>query len=192
MLHSNYLKIIIGPMFSCKSSFLVKEINRYKHITNNIVSVNHLSDKKRTNIDGIRTHDKDVSSCLMLSRLNDLQKNEKYVKADVVIIDEAQFFHDLYEFIEHELRSSKGKIFIVAGLSGDFNLKPIGQIFNLIPLANEIEKLSALCIKCKNGTLAHFTKRTERRERTEPKEPRDICIGAEEIYESVCRFHYFN
>lgn len=193
MLYTNYLKIVIGPMFSSKSSFLVKEINRYRHITENIICINHLSDKKRTNIDAIRTHDHESNSSLMLSKLSELHENEEYIKADVVVIDEAQFFDDLYDFVERELKNfdgSKGKVFIVAGLSGDFNLKPIGQIFQLIPLANDIEKLSALCLKCKNGNFAHFTKRTEHNKRNETLT--NVCVGGKEIYEPVCRFHYFN
>ena len=38
-------------------------------------------------------------------------------------------------------------------------MKKFGQILDIIPLCNEVEKLSAICAMCKNGTKAYFTLR---------------------------------
>jgi thymidine kinase len=53
----------------------------------------------------------------------------------------------------------------------------------LVPLANTIDKLSAYCMECKDGTLAHFTKRTLNS--TNQQE----MVGAGDIYMAVCRKH---
>lgn len=47
MSNSNYLKVILGPMFCGKSSNLLTEINRYKFITDKMVVVNSILDKQR-------------------------------------------------------------------------------------------------------------------------------------------------
>jgi thymidine kinase len=183
----NYLKLIIGPMFSSKSSSLLKEINRYKYITNKILVINHKLDKKRhSNGNGnLRTHDSESVESLMLESLAELNNNNNYNNADIILIDEGQFFNDLYTFIKNELQKNTKKIYIVAGLSSDFNMNPIGDIIKLIPLADDIIKLSALCIYCKDGTNANFTQLKV------PNENKgNFCVAGIDKYEPVCRFHF--
>jgi len=190
MLYSkgNYLKLIIGPMFSSKSSSLLKEINRYKYITNNILVINHKLDKKRytDNSSNLRTHDSESVESLMLESLSELTLIDNYINADIILIDEGQFFNDLYVFIKNELQKNTKKIFIIAGLSSDINMNPIGDIINLIPLADDIIKLSALCIYCKDGTNANFTQL----KKSEINEKGSFCVAGIDKYEPVCRFHF--
>ena len=61
-------------------------------------------------------------------------------------IDEGQFFPDLVPFAEQ--MADKGKIIIVAALDGDFQRKGFGDILNLVPLAESIVKLNAVCMMC--------------------------------------------
>ena len=99
---------------------------------------------------------------------------------DVVAIDEGQFFQDIVE--KTELFCNLGKIVIVAALDGTFERKPFGRILELIPLAEHVEKLSAVCFSC--GKDAIYTKRMS--------DCKDIeLIGGEEIYKPVCRFCFF-
>jgi thymidine kinase len=78
-------------------------------------------------------------------------------------------------------------MFIVAGLSSDFNMKPIGEIISLVPLADEIIKLSALCVYCKDGTPANFTKliKTHNNESSS-----NVLVGAKDSYSPCCRKHF--
>jgi thymidine kinase len=193
----NYLKLIIGPMFSSKSSSLLAEINRYKYITDKILVINSILDKQRNadmeiNQDGIgfiKTHDNKTFPAIMISKLEELNTNtffnEKYNYADIILIDEGQFYNDLYLFLRNELNNkNNNKNFIVAGLSSDFNMEPIGDIIKLIPLADEILKLSALCIYCKNGTAASFTKLLKKENDSQ------ILVGANDLYAPCCRMHF--
>ena len=130
-LTASYLKLYIGPMFSSKSSTLISEINRFNSITNNILVINNELDNqrytKKENI--IRTHNDKELPALMMSSLGSLVEYKIYNDANIVVIDEAQFFPDLYEFINKEVNNiSVKKIFIVAGLSGDSSLNPIAKI----------------------------------------------------------------
>lgn len=190
--HSNYLKLYIGCMFSGKSTNLLNEITKYKILTDKIIVINHILDKKRqqpNNSSGyLKTHNNKMCPAIMLNKLSELHIDyiELYKMADIIIIDEGQFFEDLYDFIKNELNKiDTRKIFIIGGLSGDYNMNTLGDIYRLIPLADEINKLSAYCVECKDGTLASFTKRTIKNEN-------QILVGDSDIYIPVCRYHHIN
>lgn len=75
------------------------------------------------------------------------------------------------------------KLVIISGLDGDFQRKSFGQILDLIPLADRVDKLSALCSKCRDGTPAIFSKRYA-------KGTEQIAVGGLDSYLPVCRKHY--
>jgi thymidine kinase len=192
-LKHNYLKIYTGCMFSGKSTCLLNEISKFKILSKNILVLNHCLDSKRTNdINCIMSHDKKQFKAFMLNKLEDITIDQSifeiYKNSDIVIIDESQFFPDLYRFVETQLKIKHlhNKIFIVSGLSGDSSLQPIGDILKLIPLADEVIKLNAYCLKCKDGTIASFSKRRINCDNSQ------ILIGNSDIYIPVCRFHYYN
>lgn len=189
----NYLKIYIGSMFSGKSTSLLNEISKFNILSKNILVINHSLDSKRTNnINCIMSHDNKQFKAFMLNKLESILINQHifqiYKNSHIIIIDESQFFPDLYSFIETQLKIQHdiNKIFIVAGLSGDSNLQSIGETLKLIPLADEVIKLNAYCIKCKDGTIASFSKRKINCNDSQ------ILIGNNDIYIPVCRFHYYN
>lgn len=198
MSNSNYLKVIIGPMFSSKSSTLINDINKYKFITDKIMVVNSILDKQRhsdmvidkNGIGQLKTHDSKTFPAIMLKNLSELNTNKsynkKYLNSSIVLIDEGQFYNDLYSFLKNELCKPGNKKFIVAGLSSDINQNPIGDIIKLIPLADDIIKLSAFCIYCKDGTPGNFTKTL-----VPLNNNNQIKVGAKEIYAPVCRKHFF-
>jgi thymidine kinase len=197
--NESYLKLIIGPMFSSKSSTLLSEINRLKYITDKILVINSILDKERhedmeINDQGLgimKTHDNKTFPAIMVTDLKELKTNSffnsKYEYADIIIIDEGQFYKDLYDFVHTELNYIRTrKMFIVAGLSSDFNMKPIGEIISLVPLADEIIKLSALCVYCRDGTPASFTKLINH----ESSSNGNVLVGANESYSPCCRKHF--
>jgi thymidine kinase len=196
----SYLKVIIGPMFSSKSSTLLSEINRYKYVTDKILVINSVLDKQRhedmeINAQGLgvmKTHDNKTFPAIMLNNLSELKSNRffnsKYDYADIIVIDEAQFYSDLYQFLHYELHNLQfTKMFIVAGLSSDYNMLPIGDITKIIPMADEIIKLSALCVYCKDGTPASFTKLIKSDNNITNG---NVIVGAKESYSPCCRKHF--
>ncbi|XP_042338599.1 thymidine kinase, cytosolic-like [Plectropomus leopardus] len=77
------------------------------------------------------------------------------LQACVIGIDEGQFFPDTVEFCEE--MANLGKTIIVAALDGTFQRKPFGNILNLVPLAESVVKLHAVCMQCYKE--AAYTKR---------------------------------
>lgn len=198
--NSNYLKVIMGPMFSGKSSSLLTECNRYKFITEEMVVVNSILDKQRhsdmkideNGIGQLKTHDSKTFPAIMLKNLSELNTNKyynkKYLESSIVLIDEGQFYGDIYSFLKNELSKPGNKKFIVAGLSSDINQNPIGDIIKLIPLADDVIKLSAFCVYCKDGTPGNFTKGLQSSYHNKETQ---IKVGAKDIYAPVCRKHFF-
>jgi len=181
MNNQGYLELIIGPMDAGKSTELIRIINRFKCLNKKIIVINHLINN-RYGSNELTTHNKETfDKCIILNELKDLDKNI-FDNTDVIIIEELQFFEDAFDNITNWI-DNNNKIVIAAGLDGDFMRNPFGDILRLIPHADKITKLNALCKRCCDGTLAHFTKRTN-------NNMDKTLVGSENIYEAVCRKHF--
>ena len=174
------IKLIIGCMYSGKTSQLIREINKWKSIGVNILVINYEDDNRYGTDNFMYSHDKIKTECIKvkeLSKINDDTIN----KYSVIVINEGQFFKDL-EIKVTQWCETLGKKIIVSGLDGDFQRKPFGQILSLIPIADEIIKTKALCNLCKDGTSALFSWRLT-------GELEQTVIGNTN-YIPICRKHY--
>jgi thymidine kinase len=72
---------------------------------------------------------------------------------------------------------------VVAGLDGDSARNPFGDMLRLIPHAEEVERLTALCAVCRDGTVGMYSKRIISKKEL-------ISIGGAESFIPVCRTHY--
>lgn len=177
---TNELELIIGPMFSGKSTEIIKRANLLKSNNKNILIIKpRIDNRYDKNI--IVTHNLESIECKIVTKLDEITDLE-INNIDTLIIDEGQFFTDLYVMITKWLNKNLINI-IIAGLDGDFKQKPIGQILDLIPLSNICIKLNSICKICNNGTSAPFSHRFI-------KSNDIILIGGSESYYPVCRKHY--
>lgn len=173
-----YLELIIGPMFSGKSSRLVEIFNQCKFCNISVIAINHVMDN-RYDETLLSTHDKIMIPCIKAERLADIDPSI-LSSTSVILINEGQFFEDLYEAVEDMLR--EGKQIYVCGLDGDFERKKFGAILDLIPLCDTVSKLTSLCSICKNGKKGIFSMRlTGEKEQT--------VVGSDN-YIPVCRECY--
>jgi thymidine kinase len=173
------IEVIIGPMFSGKSTELLRRARRYSAIGKKIMYINHSLDT-RYGDDKISTHDKRETPAIMTPKLMYLLKTEPFNECDIIAINEAQFFTDLVEFCRLSLNEF-GKHIIIAGLDGDYKREPFGDILQLIPMAESVIKLSAYCKIC--TAKASFTKRVT-------PNLSQIVIGTDDCYIPVCSKHY--
>lgn len=166
---TSYLDITLGPMFSGKTSKLINIYNELKN-TENIIVINHQLDTRYHNttpnscFSNLYSHDKISVPSLMIDNLFNswFDHNEPCYNiinsADYILINEAQFFDELKYVVLDMLRNNK-KVFIF-GLDGDFEQKKFGEILDLIPYSDNIEKLNSICSNC-NGK-AIFSHRIEK------------------------------
>lgn len=177
------LDIIIGPMFSGKSSYLLSSIRKYKEINWPVFVITSALDKRYTTTAKIINHNRDYAEAnCAVKELYDIQSNIEFLEAKVIIIEEGQFFPDLLEFVKEAVEVYEKHV-IVAGLDGDAQRKPFGRMLELIPLADSIVKLKAFCKHCNNGTEALFTSKKVHDSNT-------VDIGGADKYEALCRKHF--
>jgi thymidine kinase len=172
-----YLELFIGPMFSGKTSRLVDIYKQCQFCNIPVAVINHSIDT-RYHDTMLSTHDKVMIPCIKTNCITDIL--DILTNPQVIIINEGQFFDDLYTTVVSLL--SKGKKIYVGGLDGDFERKKFGQILDLIPMCDKVTKLTSLCSICKNGTPGIFSKRLT-------METEQTIVGSD-IYIPVCRTCY--
>lgn len=174
------IEIILGCMFSGKSTELLRRCNRYTAIGKNVLLLNHALDTRTDN--AIKTHRGDKENALKCVSLMSIINTPAFQQAQVIGIDEAQFFDDLYTFVLYA--EPLNKIIIIAGLDGDSNRRPFGHILECIPLCDNVVKLNAMDMISKDGTPGIFSKRIS------TDHDSQILVGAADTYVAVSRQNY--
>lgn len=177
-----YVGLCFGPMFAGKSTYLQTKYRQFsKNVNNRILVVKPLFDK-RYEEHSICTHTGQKIPAIGMDDLSSID----YSKWDVILIDEAQWFNDLYSFIyngfvnTYNIENIKSLRVYIAGLSGDKNQKKFGEVLDIIPMCSEIISLTSPCDVC--GEMGSFTKCKI------ISDKRDL-IGAEDLYYTVCNKH---
>ena len=174
------LKLIIGPMFSGKSSELIKEIRKLKVINSKYIVIKPVIDN-RYKLNYIVSHDKESEECIVTDDLNKINDVD-IEKFNTIIIDEGQFLKNLKEKVLYWVEKLNKNV-IIGGLDGDFKRNPIGEILELIPFCDTIKKINSLCVHCKDGTPALFSHRIT-------NDLDQVVVGSSDIYIPLCRYHY--
>jgi thymidine kinase len=194
--NDGYLEIIIGTMFSGKTSYLLHKISQMIELDLRVLYINidldNRSDKNYS------THNVflDITYC---KKKDKIEKNftmikvgnlmhvlpETFLKYDVIMIDEAHFFKELVEFTKILLENKKN-IFI-GSLIADYMGNKFGNALELIPICNNIVKLDSYCIECSKKKIynkAVFSKRIV------SNVEGVVDIGGCDKYIPVCREHF--
>ena len=181
----SYLELIIGPMFSGKTSYLINIYKKFVYCNIPVMVLNHSLDTRYSG-EQLSNHDLHMIPCHFIASLQELWDNPSlqdiYQKSDVIIINEGQFFGDLEEKVKL-LLTHKKKVFI-AGLDSDFRQQKFGYMLDLIPICDNVIKLTSLCSFCKNGKKAIFSLRVS-------SDKEQTLIGSSN-YAPVCRSCYIN
>lgn len=199
--HRGTLYMRVGPMFSGKTTWLNGELTQLADKGFSVMKITHIDDVRDNVVicdNSGSTHNSSYRSlsnkitCTRVSHLKDIDISNFHV----IGVDESQFFPDLLEIVELWVETL-GKHVRVAGLDGDAFKRKFGQTLDLIPISDEVIKLSASCHICLkelektgfNGNIltivGPFTKRINKS--TEQKD-----VGGSDKYIPVCRFHHSN
>ena len=170
-----WIEVICGCMFSGKTEELIRRLRRAEIAKKNIQVFKPVIDNRYDESD-IMTH---TSSRLRAFPIISADKILTMVKTstEVVGIDEAQFFGEDLVPTCQQLADSGHRV-IVAMLDMDSNANPFGSTPNLMAVAEQVTKLSAICMRC--GESAHRTRRIAGGAAT-------IEIGGADKYEARCR-----
>ena len=174
--------LFVGPMFSGKTTHLISTAVRLKNMKKLIVK--HSIDTRFTSSEQVISHDgltlrvDDNTKFVTTDRLFSIPK-DMIDEADALLIEEGQFFHDLYSFA---IFYCHDKSLFVSALLSDYRMKPFPSTINCCALADHIEHLKSRCALC--GAETAFTARVSQVEGPQ------ILVGAADLYEARCRAHH--
>jgi len=176
------LQLFIGPMYAGKTSKLIDVYEDCVENEENCVILTH-STETRYSIDKLSTHDQKKVSCFKHESISEFMNKRKndIEQCSTILIDESQFFTDLIDVLQ--LVNQLHKRVFIFGLDGDFQRNKFGQILDLIPHCDTIEKLHAKCNICDSEAI--FSHRI-----TESNE--QVLVGSNDAYHSLCRHCYNN
>ena len=177
-----WIEVISGVMFSGKSEELLRRVRRAVLARRTVqVFKSHL-DERYGGIGTVSTHDGGrlpsepvASSRELVTRIG--------AATTVVAVDEVQFMDPGIVDVANAL-ADRGVRVILAGTDMDFRGLPFGPVPALLAIAEKIDKLQAICVRC--GQLATRNQRLIDG-RPAPAEGPTIQIGGTESYEARCR-----
>lgn len=171
------IEVICGSMFSGKTEELIRRLKRAKFAKQQVEIFKPSIDTRYSDVDVV-SHDQNTiqstpidssSSILLLAGEN-----------EVIGIDEAQFLDDGLVDVCNQL-ANRGIRVIVAGLDMDFKGKPFGPMPALCAIADDVQKVHAICVKC--GSQAYVSHRLVASDKR-------VLLGETQEYEPLCRECY--
>ena len=172
------LEVIVGPMFSGKSEELIRRLKRARIARQRVACFKPDIDLRyhRTSIASHSAQTHEACTVANVERLKEALTGQLH-EVEVVGIDEAQFFDpDIIAFSMELVHA--GKRVLIAGLDTTFTAEPFGPIPALMAIADEVTKLSAVCMVC--GAPAIHTQRLGHSTEL-------VLVGAAGMYEARCR-----
>lgn len=175
---TGWIEVITGCMFSGKTEELIRRLRRAQIAKQSVKIFKPIIDARYSN-DSIVSHSEQSLPSIQIKDINEVR--QLIGDAQVIGIDEAQFFSEDIIYICEEL-ANEGKRVIVAGLDQDYRGVPFEPIPQLLAIAEYITKSLAICVNCGNPA-----DRTQRKTTSSER----VIVGASDIYEARCRkCHY--
>ena len=180
------LEVVTGSMYSGKSEELIRRLRRAEYAKQKIVAFKHAIDN-RYGENGVFSHENNSFRAYPVSDVSQMEEiMEKNVDAEVIGIDEVQFFgKKVVDFCKKYVEY--GKRVIVAGLDMSFRAEPYEPVPELMSIADQVDKLHAICMVC--GKPAYASQRLINGEPAYYDDPL-VMVGANENYEARCRRHH--
>jgi len=174
---SGRVEVVVGGMFGGKTEELVRRLRRAEIARQRVVCVKPAIDD--------RYHATDVASHAGATfRAVPVRDSAAALAAcagaEVVGVDEAQFFDEGIVDVVRDLASSGVRV-IVAGLDLDYRGVPFGPMPALLAEAEDVTKVHAVCTVC--GGDASRSQRVVASDSV-------VLVGAADAYEARCRTHW--
>lgn len=173
------LELIMGCMFAGKSTELMRRARRLQAVGAKVLLVKHALDIRFSNQSRVQTHSGEEMECLVVRHLGEVPTDQ----AQVFAVDETHFFSadDVCVFYENVVRT-QGRTLILAGLHATSDLQPWPSMVQMVPLADDLVMLYAICAGCRELRAAFSKRLTSSRAVVE--------VGGADKYQAVCRRCY--
>jgi thymidine kinase len=170
------VELVVGPMFSGKSTELLRRMKRMRAAKQSWLLLVPKSDSRYFGDDEVLgTHDHVSFPARKLADLSEVTPQE-LASVAAVIVDEGQFFPGLAQHVRRWLQL--GKNVVVAALNGTSELTPFPEVSLLYPLATHISLLNAICTGCHIND-APYSKCLRQKQG-------DVLVGDSDVYRAQC------
>ena len=148
---TGYLELIIGPMYSGKTSKLLELYKQFTFCGIKTLVINYDEDTRYSDTQ-LSSHDKIMIPCKQANSLTrDITSTDAtFLEAQVILINEGQFFKDIVEWTKTAVEKYNKSVYI-CGLDGDFKRNSFGQWLDLLPFCDKVTKLHSYCSLCKKN-----------------------------------------
>ncbi len=171
---TGWIEIICGSMFSGKTEELIRRLKRAQFAKQRVEIFKPALDQRYSQ-QNVVSHDENAIPSTPVDAAEQILLLAG--DADVIAIDEAQFFGmELVAVCQH--LANDGKRVLVAGLDQDYLGQPFEPIPQLMAVAEHVTKLHAICMVC--GAPANHSQRLAANDQR-------VLIGAQDVYEPRCR-----
>jgi len=182
---SGWVHVICGCMFCGKTDEMLRLLRRFSIAGRRVVLVKPRLD---TRTDEVTVVSRSGAQHRALAVDSSADIAEQVSDADIVAIEEGQFFDDGLPAVVERLADG-GKQVLVTGLDRDFRGIPFGPMPRLMALADQVTKLTAICMVC--GEPATRTQRLIDGTPAPADSPLIVIGGiGDETYEARCRQHH--
>jgi thymidine kinase len=171
---TGWIEVVCGSMFSGKTEELIRRLRRARIARQETEVFKPALDARYSDEEVVSHNENTVPTTTVETASQILLMTSE---ADVIGIDEAQFFDDELLSVCQQL-ANDGRRVIVTGLDTDYRAAPFDPIPQLMAVAEHVTKLHAVCVEC--GAPANHSQRIV------PGEDR-VLVGATEAYEPRCR-----
>ena len=155
------IEVICGSMFSGKTEELIRRMKMAQFAKQKVAIYKPCIDVRYSE-DEVVSHDAhSISSTPINSPARMLE-----IAADVEVV---------------QTLANRGVRVIIAGLDTDFLGKPFGPMPALMAVAEDIQKVHAICVRC--GSPANHSHRLSKSDEL-------VVLGETDIYEPLCRHCY--
>ena len=174
---TGWIEVVTGCMFSGKTEELIRRVRRAQFARQPVVVFKPELDRRYSD-DNVDSHSGQRIRSFLIKRAEEIPA--LVGDADVVAVDEAQFFDETLVGVCEALANA-GRRVIVAGLDMDYQGRPFEPIPQLLAVAEYIQKMLAICVVCGNPA--------DRSQRIIKGDTR-VLVGETEAYEARCRKHW--
>ncbi|MFL5606721.1 MAG: thymidine kinase [Gemmatimonadaceae bacterium] len=177
-----WIEVVCGVMFSGKSEELIRRVRRALIAKKRVqVFKSHL-DERYSGLYHVSSHDGRTVQAVPVDSPEQIAR-ELLPETQVIAIDEAQFLPIGIVDLATDL-ATRGLRVILAGTDTDFRGEPFGPMPQLLAVAEQVDKLHAICVLCGNPASRNQRLIDGRPARYDSPV---IMVGSAESYEARCR-----
>lgn len=189
--HNGVIEVICGPMFSGKTSELIRRLERLTFADKKFMLFKPSIDTRYSETDVV-SHTKKALKCIAVNQASDiLIKAQMLSDIKIIAIDEVQFFERNEQINIFDVCVSlknDGYLVIVNGLDMDCEGKNFGMMGELMGVADNVQKLKAVCMVPGCGQDAGMSFKYSLKKNN--MKDNVVELGESEAYESRCHTHW--